>query len=166
MPQPSNTEIAAANQLAVDPQRQVVVGGGVHHHVQRLGEVELAAQRVPAVSREADRGVLGCDPRQVRPPRAIGERLRVGAVLRLAAGGRVGVPRLGEGGVDAADQRVAGLDRPEEVVLEVEYEEIQESPEYGSGYALRFPRFLGVREDLGPTDADTLSRVASLYESQ
>jgi DNA ligase-1 len=53
-----------------------------------------------------------------------------------------------------------------EVVLEIEYEEIQESPEYGSGYALRFPRFLGVREDLGPTDADTLDRVTSLYDSQ
>jgi len=55
--------------------------------------------------------------------------------------------------------------RPE-VVLEVEYEEIQESSEYGSGYALRFPRFLGVREDLGPEDADTLERVESLYDSQ
>jgi DNA ligase-1 len=53
-----------------------------------------------------------------------------------------------------------------EVVLEVEYEELQRSTEYGSGYALRFPRFLGVRDDLDPTDADTLERVASLYEGQ
>ncbi|PSQ22781.1 DNA ligase [Halobacteriales archaeon QS_9_67_17] len=52
------------------------------------------------------------------------------------------------------------------VVLEVEYEEIQESTEYGSGYALRFPRFLGVREDLAPTDADTHERVERLYEEQ
>jgi DNA ligase-1 len=52
------------------------------------------------------------------------------------------------------------------VVLEVEYEEIQESPEYGSEYALRFPRFLGVREDLAPTDADTHERVERLYEEQ
>jgi DNA ligase-1 len=55
--------------------------------------------------------------------------------------------------------------RPE-LVLEVEYEELQTSPEYGSGYALRFPRFLGVREDLGPTDADTVERVEQLYEGQ
>lgn len=55
--------------------------------------------------------------------------------------------------------------RPE-LVLEVEYEELQTSPEYGSGYALRFPRFLGVREDLGPTDADTVDRVERLYEAQ
>ena len=52
------------------------------------------------------------------------------------------------------------------VVLEVEYEEIQESPEYDSGYALRFPRFLEVREALAPTDADTIGRVRSLYEQQ
>ena len=52
------------------------------------------------------------------------------------------------------------------VVLEVEYEEIQESPEYGSGYALRFPRFLRTRDDLAPADADTLERVEALYEGQ
>ena len=53
-----------------------------------------------------------------------------------------------------------------EVVLEVEFEELQTSPEYDSGYALRFPRFVGFREDLSPADADTLDRVESLYESQ
>jgi DNA ligase-1 len=52
------------------------------------------------------------------------------------------------------------------VVLEVEFEELQSSPEYGSGYALRFPRFVGFREDLGPEDVDTLERVERLYESQ
>lgn len=52
------------------------------------------------------------------------------------------------------------------VVLEVEFEELQTSPEYDSGYALRFPRFVGFREDLSPADADTLDRVESLYESQ
>jgi DNA ligase-1 len=51
-------------------------------------------------------------------------------------------------------------------VLEVAYEEIQESPEYSSGYALRFPRFEGFRDDLGPEDADTLDSVESLFESQ
>ncbi|MEF8907415.1 MAG: ATP-dependent DNA ligase [Haloarculaceae archaeon] len=51
-------------------------------------------------------------------------------------------------------------------VLEVAYEEIQQSPEYDSGYALRFPRFEGFRDDLDVGDADTLERVESLYESQ
>ncbi|MDS0300745.1 ATP-dependent DNA ligase [Halogeometricum sp. S1BR25-6] len=53
-----------------------------------------------------------------------------------------------------------------EVVLEVAYEEIQSSSEYDSGYALRFPRFLNVRADLGRTDADTIERVESLFDSQ
>ncbi len=52
------------------------------------------------------------------------------------------------------------------VVLEVEYEELQESPEYESGYALRFPRYLRTRDTLAPEDADTIDRVERLYESQ
>jgi DNA ligase-1 len=58
------------------------------------------------------------------------------------------------------------VDLAPEVVLEVEYEEIQSSTEYDSGYALRFPRFLGVREDLAPTDADGHDRLTELYEGQ
>jgi len=52
-----------------------------------------------------------------------------------------------------------------EVVFEVGYEEIQESPKYTSGYALRFPRFLGVRDDKNVEDADSLERVERIYES-
>lgn len=48
------------------------------------------------------------------------------------------------------------------VVFEVGYEEIQESTTYASGYALRFPRFLGVRGDKSPNDADSLERVERL----
>ncbi|AEH37323.1 ATP-dependent DNA ligase LigA [Halopiger xanaduensis] len=48
------------------------------------------------------------------------------------------------------------------VVFEVGYEEIQTSPTYSSGYALRFPRFLAVRSDKEPEDADTLERVEAL----
>ena len=49
-----------------------------------------------------------------------------------------------------------------ELVVEVGYEEIQRSPTYSSGYALRFPRFVGVREDKGVADADSLARVRRL----
>ena len=48
------------------------------------------------------------------------------------------------------------------VVVEVAYEEIQKSPTYSSGYALRFPRLVRVRTDKGPQDADTLQRVEEL----
>ncbi|MFC6765549.1 ATP-dependent DNA ligase LigA [Natrinema soli] len=49
-----------------------------------------------------------------------------------------------------------------EVVFEVGYEEIQSSPTYSSGYALRFPRFVGVRPDKDPEDADSLERLERL----
>ena len=52
------------------------------------------------------------------------------------------------------------------VVLGVEYEEIQESPEYDSGFALRFPRFVGFRDDLGLADVDGVEKVRRLYEGQ
>jgi len=52
------------------------------------------------------------------------------------------------------------------VVFEVGYEEIQRSPTYGSGYALRFPRFRAVREDKDPADADTVERVERLAEDR
>ena len=50
-----------------------------------------------------------------------------------------------------------------EVVFEVGYEEIQRSPTYGSGYALRFPRFVGIREDKSSDDADSIDRIERLY---
>jgi len=52
------------------------------------------------------------------------------------------------------------------VVLEVGYEEIQASPTYSSGYALRFPRFVSVRADKTPEAADTIERVERLAERQ
>lgn len=55
--------------------------------------------------------------------------------------------------------------RPE-VVVEVAYEEIQRSPKYGSGYALRFPRLVRVREDLDLDGVDGLGKVENLFESQ
>jgi DNA ligase-1 len=51
------------------------------------------------------------------------------------------------------------------VVFEVGYEEIQASPTYDAGYALRFPRFVAVREDKSPVDADSLERIERLAEA-
>lgn len=52
------------------------------------------------------------------------------------------------------------------IVFEVAYQEIQKSPKYESGYALRFPRFIRIREDKSPEEADTIERVEQLYKSQ
>ncbi len=52
------------------------------------------------------------------------------------------------------------------VVIQVTYQEIQKSPKYRSGFALRFPRYVALREDKSPEEADTLERIAQLYEFQ
>ena len=53
-----------------------------------------------------------------------------------------------------------------EVVVEVAYNEIQRSPRYPCGMALRLARIVRVREDKGPGEADTLGRVRELFERQ
>ncbi len=55
--------------------------------------------------------------------------------------------------------------RPE-VVVEVAYNEIQRSPQYPSGFALRFARITRIREDKGPTQATTLAELRALYDNQ
>ncbi|MBW2970385.1 ATP-dependent DNA ligase [Candidatus Woesearchaeota archaeon] len=55
--------------------------------------------------------------------------------------------------------------RPE-VVIEVDYEEIQKSPTYSSGFALRFPRLVKLREDRSPEDINTVDDVRLLATSQ
>ncbi|MEM5836224.1 MAG: ATP-dependent DNA ligase [Candidatus Aenigmatarchaeota archaeon] len=53
------------------------------------------------------------------------------------------------------------------IVIEVGYQEIQKSPNYESGFALRFPRFIRDRTaDKSPEEADTLDRLKALFESQ
>lgn len=53
-----------------------------------------------------------------------------------------------------------------EVIFEVAFEEIQRSKSYSSGFALRFPRLVRVRDDKALEEADDLDRVASLYTTQ
>jgi DNA ligase-1 len=52
------------------------------------------------------------------------------------------------------------------MVFEVGYSEIQKSPNYEGGYALRFPRFIRIRDDKGIEDIDTLDGIAERYRNQ
>lgn len=52
------------------------------------------------------------------------------------------------------------------IVVEVLYDEMQHSPKYESGFALRFPRVLRIRDDKDAYDSDTISRAYEIYESQ
>jgi DNA ligase 1 len=55
--------------------------------------------------------------------------------------------------------------RPE-IVVEVAYNEIQRSPQYSSGFALRFARITRIREDKSIEQITTLAELQSLYERQ
>ena len=53
-----------------------------------------------------------------------------------------------------------------QIVVEVAFNEIQQSPKYKSGYALRFARIVRIRYDKSPYDATTLDELKKLYEEQ
>ena len=48
----------------------------------------------------------------------------------------------------------------------MEYNEIQKSPTYRSGLALRFARIARIREDKAPAQTTTLDELRALYERQ
>jgi len=52
------------------------------------------------------------------------------------------------------------------IVVEVAYNEIQRSPKYKCGMALRFARITRIRDDKSPEEADTIQRLKEIYESQ
>lgn len=52
------------------------------------------------------------------------------------------------------------------IVVSVTYQEIQKSPTYSSGFALRFPRFTALRPDRSPSDVATLKEIEKDFESQ
>ncbi len=52
------------------------------------------------------------------------------------------------------------------VVLEVAFNNVMRSDRHDSGFALRFPRILRIRDDKPVSEIDTLERVAEIYHSQ
>jgi DNA ligase-1 len=55
--------------------------------------------------------------------------------------------------------------RPE-IVVEIAFNEIQESSQYPGGLALRFARVKAYRPDKRPEEADTIETVRTLYNAQ
>jgi DNA ligase-1 len=53
-----------------------------------------------------------------------------------------------------------------EIVVEIAFNEIQESAQYPGGLALRFARVKGYRPDKRPEEADTIDTVRKLYTAQ
>ncbi|MBR9681875.1 MAG: ATP-dependent DNA ligase [Candidatus Altiarchaeota archaeon] len=89
------------------------------------------------------------------------------------------VGKLGTGMTDQDLEKMTQALKPDELqgqgktiklkpkmVVEVGYQEIQKSTNYSSGFALRFPRLVRIRDDRGPSDADSLTRLEVLYGKQ
>jgi DNA ligase 1 len=53
-----------------------------------------------------------------------------------------------------------------EVVVEIAFDRIMRSGRHRSGYAMRFPRIVRIRDDKTPAEADTLDTVAALFTEQ
>jgi DNA ligase 1 len=53
-----------------------------------------------------------------------------------------------------------------ELVVEIAFNDLQESPHYPAGLALRFARLKGYRPDKRPEEADTIETVRCIYERQ
>ena len=71
--------------------------------------------------------------------------------------------RLKESAVKEEHRRVVVVPK---IVVEVAYNEIQKSPKYKCGMALRFARITRIREDKNPEEADTIQKVVEIYEKQ
>ena len=52
------------------------------------------------------------------------------------------------------------------LVVEVAFDEVQRSPRYDSGFALRFARVKRIRRDKGIDEVDTLETLKKIYETQ
>ena len=50
------------------------------------------------------------------------------------------------------------------IVVEIAFNDVQASPHYPSGMALRFARVKGYRPDKRPEDADTLEAVSAIHD--
>jgi len=53
-----------------------------------------------------------------------------------------------------------------ELVVEIAFNDLQESPQYPGGVALRFARVKGYREDKSAAEADTIASVRAIHAAQ
>jgi DNA ligase-1 len=67
--------------------------------------------------------------------------------------------------IEISRDRWAVYVRPE-LVVEVAFNEIQASPQYPGGLALRFARVKGCRPDKSPEEADTMESVRAIYRAR
>jgi len=94
-----------------------------------------------------------------------GEFLKVGKTFKGLTDAEIieMTRRLKELGVKEEYRRVVVIPK---IVVEVLYNEIQKSPKYRCGMALRFARINRIREDKTPEESDTIQKVREIFEEQ
>ena len=94
-----------------------------------------------------------------------GELLKVGKTFKGLTDEEIidMTQRLKELAVKEEHGRVVVVPR---IVVEVAYNEIQKSPTYKCGMALRFARITRIRDDKSSEEIDTIQRVREIYERQ
>jgi DNA ligase-1 len=94
-----------------------------------------------------------------------GELLKVGKTFKGLTDEEIidMTQRLKELAIEEEHGRVAVVPR---IVVEVAYNEIQKSPTYKCGMALRFARITRIRDDKSSEEIDTIQRVREIYERQ
>ena len=96
---------------------------------------------------------------------ATGEFLNVGKTFKGLTDAEIIelTKRLKESALNQDGHRVIVMPK---IVVEVAYNEIQQSPRYKSQMALRFARITRIRDDKAPEEADTIARVREIYDRQ
>ena len=100
----------------------------------------------------------------------------------FAVRGDAGLVNIGKAFTGLTDQEIRGLTQyflehtiadqgfrrtvEPNIVIEVAFNNIQQSARHDSGYALRFPRIVRLRPDKSAEEIDTIERVRELYEKQ
>jgi DNA ligase-1 len=96
---------------------------------------------------------------------ATGEFLNIGKTFKGLTDAEIIelTKRLKESAITQDGHRVSVIPK---IVVEVAYNEIQESPRYKSQMALRFARITRIRDDKSPEEAETVERVREIYDRQ
>ena len=96
---------------------------------------------------------------------ATGEFLNIGKTFKGLTDAEIIelTKRLKESAVSQDGYRVIVIPK---IVVEVAYNEIQQSPKYKSQMALRFARITRIRDDKTPEEADSIERVREIYDRQ
>jgi DNA ligase-1 len=97
--------------------------------------------------------------------RATGEFMTIGKTFKGLTDGEFQMMTTNLQKIKISEDRYVVNVKPS-IVVQVAYNEIQKSPQYKSGFALRFARIKRIREDKIPSEVNTIEDIHERYEQQ